>query len=570
MNHPITRPFMCRCACLLFIAASLRAQTNVLTSRNNNSRDGLNSTETVLNQANVNRTSFGKICSAVVDGQVFGQPLVVFAKGRNIVYVATMNDSVYAIDGGKCTQLNHVSLIPQNEEAVRCADLTGRCSEIVPLIGALATPVIDLGTRTIYVTTETESTTGSCPANHAESCFVHRLHALELATLAAKFGGPVAISGKYGNATFTAKNHIQRPGLLLVSGVMPNGDSAVYIGFSAIAGFGKPGVSTPQGWVFGYDAGNLAATSLAWSSTPNGEGGGLWGSGGGLAAGIDSPHGQTFLYVATGDGTFDANTGGSDYGDSLVKLTTSLTNVPNGYFTPFDQACLNPADHDFGSGGVALTPDSSSTFYAVTASKTGVVFVMNRANPGGFTPPTNQTCPATGSNANQEYFQGASRSYFTTPAYWNRHLYYIPTQSPLTRYQLSLKCSPGPICTTGADTSTVKFGFAANPAISALGKTTGTAILWAQSGNGWPSSQGGPAPAVLYALDAEHTTAPSSVPELWDSTQCPARDTPGNATKFVVPTIASGMVYLGTMDPTDLTNTRGQLDVFGLTNAVCK
>lgn len=570
MNRPIACDFVCCSVFLIFLAQSLPAQTNVLTSRNDNSRDGLNPSETVLNQSNVNPTSFGKICSTVVDGQVFGQPLVVFAKGRNVVYVATMNNSVYAIDGSNCSPVGHVSLIPQNEEAVQCADLTGNCSVIAPLIGAIATPVIDLNTRTIYVTTETESTTSSCQDSHAESCFIHRLHALDLATLAEKFNGPVAISGKDGSAIFTAKQHIQRPGLLLLPGVFPNGDSAVYVGFSAIAGFGKPGKSTPQGWAFGYDAVNLAATALTWSSTPNGEGGGLWQSGGGLTAGIDSPHGQTFLYVATGDGTFDVNNGGSDYGDSLVKLTPSLTNAPNGYFTPFDQACLNPADQDFGSGGVMLTPDITSNFYAVTASKSGTVFVMNRASPGGFSPPKNHTCPAMGSNANQEYFQGASRPYFTTPAYWNLHLYYIPIQAPLTAYHLNPNCNPGPICTTGTTTSAVKFGFAANPAISSSGNATGTAILWAQSGNGWPNSQDGPAPPALYAFDAEHTAPPGIIPELWDSTQCPTRDTPGNATKFVVPTIANGMVYLGTMDPTDSTNTRGEVDVFGLTNAACK
>ena len=570
MKRSIAHQFACCCSFLVFLTASLGAQTNVLTLRNDISRDGLNSNETVLNQDNVNRTKFGKICSAVVDGQVFGQPLVVFAKGGNIVYVVTMNDSVYAINGNDCSQVNHASLIPPNEEAVQCADLTGTCSVIVPLIGALATPVIDLSTRTIYVTTETESTASSCQSNHAESCFIHRLHALDLATLAEKFNGPVAISGKYGNASFTAKEHIQRPGLLLLPGVFPNGDNAVYISFSAIAGFGEPGKSIPQGWVFGYDAANLAAAPLAWSSTPNGEGGGLWQSGGGLAAGIDSPNGQTFIYVATGDGTFDVNTGGSDYGDSFVKLTTSLANVPNGYFTPFNQACLNPADEDFGSGGVMLTPDITSNFYAITASKTGTIFVMNRANPGGFTPPKNQTCPAIGTNANQEYFQGAMRQYFTTPAYWNLHLYYIPMKSPLSRYQLNLSCNPGPICTTGFDTSAVTFGYAANPAISSSGNTTRTAIVWAQSGNGWPPSGDSPAPAVLYALDAEHVDPSNTVPVLWDSAQCPTRDAPGNATKFVVPTIANGMVYLGTMDPTDSTNTRGQVDVFGLTNATCK
>jgi len=555
-------------AFLVFITAGLGAQTNVLTSRNDISRDGLNSTETVLNQANVNRASFGKICSAVVDGQLFAQPLVVSAKGKNVVDVVTMNDSVYTIDGSNCNQINHVSLIPPDEQATPCMDLNGRCGVIIPLIGALATPVIDISTNTIYVSTETESTSRPCQANHASTCFIHRLHALDLSTLEEKFNGPAVISGSYLSATFNPKQHIQRPGLLLLPGVMLNGDSAVYLGFSAIDGFGKPGVSTPQGWLFRYDAGDLSSAPIAWSSTPNGEGGGTWQSGSGIAAGIDSPNGQTFLYVNTGDGTFDVNDGGLDYGDSFVKLTTSLTTVPNGYFTPFNQACLNPYDLDFGSGGVLLTPNVGSKFYAVTASKTGAVFVMDRANPGGFNAPKNHACPGTGTNNNQEYFRGATRPYFTTAAYWNLHLYLTPLQLPLTRYQLSLSCNPGPICTTGTDTSKVEFGFA-SPSISSSGNTTGTAILWAQSGNGWPPLQNGPEPAVLYAMDAEHVAPHNTVPELWDSTQCPARDTPGNATKFVAPTIANGMVYLGTMDPTDSTNTRGQLDVFGLTSAAC-
>ena len=558
--------------CLLLTAgltALLGAQTNVLTARNDISRDGWNSKETVLNQNNVNRATFGKICSAVVDGQLFAQPLVVSKGGKNIVYVGTMNGSVYAIDGGNCSQLSHVSLIPPNEEPVQCADLAfGHCTIIKPIIGILSTPVIDTSTHTIYVSIETESTSSSCQTNRSDSCFIHRLHALDLTTLAEKFQGPAVISGKYGSATFTSHDHIQRPGLLELPGAMPNGDSAIYLAFSAIAGFGKPGQSIPQGWVFGYDAQNLAAAPLAWSSTPNGEGGGMWQSGSGLAAGIDAPHGNMFLYVATGDGTFDVNTGGQDYGDSFVKLTPSLTTVPNGYFTPFNQACLNPEDLDFGSGGIMLTPNVTSNFYAITGSKSGVVFVMNRANPGGYTPPTNQTCPATGSNANQEYFQGSSRQYFTTPAYWNLHLYYVPNQSPLSRYKLSLKCNPGPVCTTGAATTAFKFGVGTLPAISSGGNSSGTAIVWAASGNGWPGSSQNPAPAVLYALDAEHGNS-GTVPELWDSTQCPTRDQPGNATKFVVPTIANGMVYLGTMDPTDSNNTRGELDVFGLTNAPC-
>ena len=558
----------CLTSVLVLAATLLDAQTNVLTSRNDISRDGLNATETVLNQGNVNRSTFGKLCAAVVDGQVYAQPLTVFAQGRNIVFVVTMNDSIYAIDGNTCKQLGQASLAPPNEEPVPCLDLTGHCGVIIPIIGALASPVIDARTNTIYVTTETESTSSSCQANHAESCFIHRLHAIDITTLKEKFNGPAVIAGSYLSASFNSRQHIQRPGLLLLPNVMPNGDSGVYLAFSAIDGFGKPGVSTPQGWLFRYDAGDLSSSPIAWSSTPNGEGGGIWQSGSGIAAGLDSPGGQIFLYADTGDGIFDANAGGSDYGDSFVKLTTSLTTVPNGYFTPFNQDCMNPYDQDFGSGGVLLTPNFTSKYYAIAGSKGGTVYVMDRANPGGFNPPTNQICPATGANDNQEYFQGSTRPYFTTAAYWNLHIYLTPLSAPMSRYQLSLKCNPGPVCTTGVDTSTANFGFA-SPAISSSGNASGTAIVWAQSGNGWPPNQNGPQPAVLYAMDAEHAGLSSMIPELWDSTQCPTRDTPGNATKFATPTIANGKVYLGTMDPTDSTNTRGELDVFGLTSVPC-
>ena len=554
---------------ILSFTSLLSAQVNVLTARNDISRDALNASETVLNQGNVNRTSFGKTCSAVVDGQLYAQPLVVSNKGKNVVYVGTMNGTIYALDGGDCSQLGHVSLIPANEEAVQCVDLgPGHCTIVNPIIGILSTPVIDGSSSTIYVSIETESTSSSCQVNHADSCFLHRLHALDLTTLVEKFRGPVVISGKYNNATFTSKNHIQRPGLLELRNVMSNGDSVIYLSFSAVAGFGKPGQSIPQGWVFGYDAENLAAAPLIWNSTPNGEGGGVWQSGGGLAAGLDAPGGNNYLYVATGDGTFDVNNGGADYGDSFVKLTPLLTTVPKGYFTPFNQACLNPTDEDFGSSGIMLTPNVTSNYYAITGSKTGVVFVMNRANPGGYNPPTNHTCPATGRNLNQEYFQGSNRSYFSTPAYWNLHLYFVPNQKPLVRYRLSQSCDPGPVCTSAMAKTAFNFQFGTLPAISSAGNSSGTAVVWAASGNGWPSANS-PAPAVLYALDGEHENPAGTIPELWDSTQCPARDQAGNAVKFVTPTIANGKVYLGTMDPTDSTNTRGELDVYGLTSGAC-
>jgi hypothetical protein len=550
----------------------MSAQKNVLTWHNDNWRDGLNSGEAVLNQTNVTARKFGKICSAVFDGQIFGQPLVVAEGSKNTVFVATMNDSVYSVDGPTCRITNQISLLQAGEEPVQCTDVGGgQCHMMNPIIGVMGTPVIDRATNTIYLVSESESTAGTCATltKKPTSCFVHRLHALDLTTFVEKFNGPVTIAATYQGVAYLAYNHNQRPGLLLLPGVMPDGDAGVYIAFSSIGGSGAPGVNVPSGWVFGYDANNLKAAPFVWNSTPSGEGGGIWASGAGLAAGLDSPGGATYIYLVTGDGDFTANTGGSDYGDSFVKLSTDL--VASGYFTPFSQACMNPTDLDFGSGGAMLIPDSGGTYYAVTTSKLGLVFAMDRANPGGYKPPRNSTCPAIGSNKNKEYFQGSTHQYFTTPVTWSSQMYTVAMFDTLAKYQLNLGTTPVclfvPICTGSVARTAVKLEYGTNLSISSLGTTTGTAIVWATSGNGWPNLTT-PAPVVLYAFDAEHVKS-SVIPELWASTQCPTRDQTGNATKFVLPSIANGFVYLGSMDPTDASNTRGELDVFGLTSVAC-
>jgi hypothetical protein len=558
---------------LLFALPVLVAQVNVLTWHNDNWRDGLNSGETILNQSNVNATQFGKLCSAIVDGQLFGQPLVVSLAGLNTVYVATQNDSVYSINAATCSIINSVSLLESGEEPVQCGDVGSRdCRAVSPIVGILGTPVIDPSTNTIYLVSQSELTTGSCvetTKRKPSSCFLHRVHALDLTTLAEKFNGPVVVAGSYQNLVFRSFNHIQRTGLLWLSGAMPNGDNAIYFGFSEMDGSGTPGLSVPQGWVFGYDAQNLTATPYAWSSTPDGEGGGVWGSGTGLAAGYDSPVGSQYIYLVTGDGDFTVNTGGSDYGDSFVKLTTAL--IPAAYFTPFSQGCWNAEDLDFGSAGVMLIPDSGTEYFAVAPSKSGAMYGINRAIPGGYTAPTNSTCPATGTNPGVESLQGSPHHFYTTAASWNSQIYVIPMYEPMSRYFLNnantpSACIASPVCTGNVIRTAVAFQYGTNLALSSSGTTTGTAVAWAVKGNGWPLNALGP--YVLYAFDAEHSVS-NTIPQLWNNTMCPNRDAGGNATKFVVPTIANGNVYVGSMDPTDSTNTRGRLDVFGLTDVPC-
>jgi hypothetical protein len=95
-------------------------------------------------------------------------------------------------------------------------------------------------------------------------------------------------------------------------------------------GFGSHGDNQPyHGWLLGYNATTLQRV-FVFNSTPNGEGGGIWLSGG--APVIDS-NGNFFF--ATGDGTFSANSSGIDYGDTFLKLSVSgATGTVLDYFTP--------------------------------------------------------------------------------------------------------------------------------------------------------------------------------------------------------------------------------------------
>jgi len=196
--------------------------------------------------------------------------------------------------------------------------------------------VIDPATSTIYLVVRTLEN-GSA---------VQRLQALDIATGAEKLGGPVVIAASvsgtgtgttHGKIIFDPHHDMQRAALLLLNGV-------VYIGWAGVQ----------HGWVMAYNARTLAQVA-AFCTTPNGGLGGVWQADNGLAA--DS---LGNIYFATGDGTFDANTGGTDYGDTVLKMDADL-NVLD-YFTPMDQACrLIPNDLDLGSGGPLVLPTQAGT-----------------------------------------------------------------------------------------------------------------------------------------------------------------------------------------------------------------
>src|SRR5579871_5249909 len=182
----------------LFAAiAPLRAQISVSTYQYDSSRAGQNVHEAILAKANVNMSQFGKLFSYPVDGVIYGQPLylpqvTIPQKGvHNVVYVATENDSVYAFDadnqGANNTPLWQVSFLNPAAGVTTVPYADTGCSQITPELGITSTPVIDPQGGVLYVVAMTKETSGSTTS------YVHRLHALDVATGAERTGSPVAI-----------------------------------------------------------------------------------------------------------------------------------------------------------------------------------------------------------------------------------------------------------------------------------------------------------------------------------------------------------------------------------------
>jgi uncharacterized repeat protein (TIGR01451 family) len=503
-----------------------------------NLRTAANLQETVLTPANVNTAKFGQLFNYTLDGVADASPLYVAnvsipGQGlHNVVYVATEHDSVYAFDadGRQSSPLWRVSFINPTQQITTVPPTdTGEPSDISPEIGMTGTPVIDPVTNTLYVVAKTKQGTGG------NATYVHRLHALNIATGAEKFGGPVVIqasvSGTGAGTTgsqvpFISLHENQRAALLLSNGV-------VYIAFAS------HGDNQPyHGWLLGYRASDLLRV-MAFNTTPNGEGGGIWQSGDGVAADATGN-----LYFVTGDGTFDANTGGSDYGDSVIKL--SPAGVVLDYFTPHDQDVMNSGDLDLGSGGTTLIPDQpgSHPHLALSGGKTGTIFMVDRDNLGHYRSGQDQIVQSL-----VNIFPGGTftTGNFKAPVYWNGNLYFSADADNIKSFQLASLLSTAPT----SQSSVVPYYPGATLGVSSNGPTNG--ILWAiQRVDLDPIGQSGVrGPGILHAFDATNLGV-----ELYNSDQAPNdRDRLDYAAKWAAPLVANGKVFIAT---------NGRLMVFGL------
>ncbi len=492
--------------------------TDVLTYHNDNARTGQALQEEILGPANVNTNHFGKLWILPTDGKVDAQPL--YAAGvaipgnglRNVLFVATEHDTVYAYDADSTNLFWKSSMLASGETP---SDDQG-CDQVTPEIGVTSTPVIDRGlgsNGTIFVVAMSKDSAGN---------YHQRLHALDLSTGAEPIPA-VTVAASYpgtgdnssgGQVIFDPGQYDERAGLLLLNG-------AVYTGWASHC---DNGLYT--GWLIGFDERTLAQTNVL-NFTPNGSQGSIWMSGAGPAT--DS---EGNIYFLAANGTFDStlNTNGfpsqGDFGNAFIKVsTTNYQLAVADYFAGYTNAYENANDLDLGSGGALVLPDmvdaqGETRHLAVGAGKDQNIYLVDRDNMGKFNPASNDAIY-------QELGDALPGGIWSMPAYFNGVLYYGSVGEPIVAFPFQAALLQPPSSqTVGA------FEYpGATPSISANGNTNG--IVWAAENSD---------PAVLHAYAATNLAI-----EFYNSSQAPdGRDDFGGGNKFITPTIASARVYVGT------------------------
>jgi len=526
-------------------ASAIFAQVNVLAQRYNNGRTGANLNETILTPATV-ASNFGKLYALTVDGPIYAQPLYVAnvsiqAQGvHNVVYVATMNDVVYAFDadsntGSNAAPLWTVSFVNPSLgiTAIPATDLaTG--GNVTGNVGVESTPVIDLPSNTIFLVARTRE----------NGAYVQRLHALDITSGAERPNSPVVISGSatgtgqgsVGNLlTFDPKIQNQRASLAIAS-------HSVLIAWASHQDLGNY-----HGWIIGYDITSLHQTGIV-CTTPNGMQGGIWMSG--WAPAMDS---AGYIYYTVGNGSWD---GKRNFGESVIKLSMVERLAITDFLTPADWGYLNNVDFDLGSTGLMLIPGSA---VGVSTGKDGVLYLANTAKLGYETSTNSQVIQSfdlTTLNADASNKGG--------PVYWNRangtSMLYIQAQGDYVRGFPILPNGGGAgvptMDTATADIQTSLFyaPVGGGGILSLSGDPAGVgAILWSSTTFVGEEGEVGTASGILRAYDASNGLAP-----LWSSQTNSARDSIGTWAKFVAPVVANGRLYMATFS--------NQLLVYGTLN----
>ena len=494
----------------------------VWTYHNDNFRSGLNQAETTLTPANVQPSTFGKIATLSVQGYVYAQPLympnVALTSGSkaNLLIVATEHDQLYAFDVDSKQLVWHADYLAAGPDtSTLTPDDVNGCADLKPEIGITGTPVIDTATQTLYVVVRTKEMVDGA------TVFFQRVHAVSLATgqdvvPPTVVGSPPPGYTSTGVAQFDPLLNNQRAALLLAH-------NQVYVAWASHCDLGAY-----TGWLIAFDETTLTPTAY-WTPVPYSLHGGMWMSGGGPS--VDA-NGDIYVPVANGESQDTVGVNGN-FGNSMVRLSWSADDGFNvlDYFTPFNYQGLDDIDGDFGSSETLLLPDQAGAHphLLVVTDKQGLLYVLDRDNLGKWQPNSN-------SNAVQTFITPSNG--LASPLFWNSTLYFAGGRDYLRAYKYDVgtqQFDPKPQAYLNYPLDSR----GSTPSLSAHG--TANAILWiiTDVANGKH--------AVLHAVQPANVAL-----EYYNSAMMPERDTAGLGVKFTVPTVADGMVFVGTQNEVDM------------------
>ena len=510
----------------LALAVAANAAPSILQRGYDPGVSGATLVETTLNTSNVLPGKFGLIYTLPVDDAIFAQPLYVPDRAipsqgtHNVVYVATMSDTLYAFDadwgGAPLWSVNFASLVGATPVPIADFAFSGN-KNIVGNLGILSTPVIDGTNDIMYLV--------ACTLEN--DTMVYRLHAVDILTGDEPYGPGVVISGSYGGSTFEARYATQRASLVLA-------DNQVIIGFGPVE-LEYPNEYT--GWLMAYDKTTLQQGGIFATVTQGNRGGGVWQSG---RPPVVDNSGNVYVYVGNAWGAYD---GVNNFGESVLKLDPASGLKLLDWFTPDNWSYLDSNDLDLGSSGPLIVP---GTTLLAGGGKAGTLYVLRRNNLGKLNDTDSQIV--------QEE-QITPHSIRGGPVYWQRSsenggslLYNWGSSDWVKAYAFDgTKFATTP-SSQGSGVQIYPGGILA---LSANGQQERSGILWATVATSGDALNDPPVPGELHAYDAANVSE-----ELWNSAMDPSRDSFGNFAKYVPPMIANGRVYVATWS--------SQVAVYGL------
>lgn len=516
------------------------SMSGVLMWKGDASGKGLYASETTLTPANVNGSQFGRLGSFLADGLIFAQPLYVRGvdtgggQKRDLVIVATEHDSIYALDANNlgAGSIWERHYLDANAGIATLPDNFGGRTTLGGEVGITGTPYIDGATGALYFVTVL--TRNGVAEQWLRAIDVRNGQDFGPGSIQIRASVPGdGVGSANGQIAFYPAIQNQRTGLTKIG-------NSILVGWGSFSDFG-----VYHGWLMAFDAGTLQLqaafnpTTQFQANDPvsgpadHGGGGSFWQAG--AAPAIDDAGN---IFVVAADGSFNADQGGNNYGDTVLKLRLNGgTFQVVDWFTPSNQACVDETDLEIGSGGVAQLPGSAANGRALLAviNKEGRLYLLDPANLGKYNPGGDQipqqfmigadTCTA-GIGSGFAEGPGWNRLYGNI-SYWNGNIYAGPSNMPLRQYSFQ----NGLLGTNPVAQSPSAYGLrGGNSVVSANGNQNAIVWVYEKSASGQ---------AILHAYDANQVST-----ELWNSNMNAGRDSLGTGIGFGTPVVVDGKVFV--------------------------